>query len=113
MARPVELRQRAARDIDSALDHYARSGGAGVAVQFVDAVEHALRHISNHPLTGSLRYSYELDIPELRTWPLDKFPYIVFYLAGNDRVDVWRVLHAHRDLPASFAEPREPDATNG
>lgn len=27
------------------------------------------------------------------------YPYLVFYVAGDDHVDVWRVLHAERDIP--------------
>jgi toxin ParE1/3/4 len=29
-----------------------------------------------------------------------RFPYLIFYLVGADHVDVWRVLHAERDIAA-------------
>lgn len=107
MAAPVELRQRAVVDAGGAVDYFASEGGADLALRFIDALERALSHLGRHPLTGSLRYSYELDIPGLRSWPVPKFPYLVFYIAGAERVDVWRVLHAHRDVPAALA-PTEP-----
>ena len=34
----------------------------------------------------------------LRAWPLDQFPYLMFYVAEVDRVEVWRVLHTRRDI---------------
>ena len=105
MAKPVQLRQLAADDIDAALSYYQREAGESLAIRFIDALEAELGRISQHPLIGSLRYSYELDIPGLRSWPLEKFPYIVFYADRAEYVDVWRVLHARRDIPAWLALP--------
>ena len=105
MAKPVELRQLAADDIDAALSHYRREAGESVASRFVDALEAELSHLSRHPLIGSLRYSYELNIPALRSWSLEAFPYIVFYIDRAEFVDVWRVLHARRNIPAWLAPP--------
>ena len=105
MAKPVELRQLAADDIDAALSHYRREAGESVATRFVDALEAELSHLSRYPLIGSLRYSYELNIPALRSWPLEAFPYIVFYNDRAEFVDVWRVLHARRNIPAWLASP--------
>lgn len=103
MIKPVLLRRRALEDVESAIDHYVVEGGADVASRFIDALEGALAHLGRHPLTGSLRYSYELEIPELRSWPVLRYPYSVFYVVSTERVDVWRVLHTHRDIPGSFA----------
>ncbi len=105
MAKPVQLRQLAADDIDAALGYYRREAGESPATGFVDALEAELGRISQHPLIGSLRYSYELDIPGLRSGPLVAFPYIVFYIDRAECVDVWRVLHARRDIPAWLALP--------
>ena len=105
MAKPVELRQLAADDIDAALSYYRREAGESLATRFVDALEEELSRLSRHPLIGSLRYSYELNIPALRSWPLAAFPYIVFYIDRAEFVDVWRVLHVRRDIPAWLAPP--------
>ena len=105
MARnPVELRAAAAHDIERAVDHYLDEAGESVALRFVDAVEHAVVRISRAPLVGTLRFSYELGIPDLRAWPLERFPDLIFYVAATDRVGVWRVLHSRRDLPTELAE---------
>ena len=62
-------------------------------------MESAYAHIARHSATGSARYAHELDVAGLRSWPLGRFPYLVFYVERADHVDVWRVLHAERNIP--------------
>ena len=97
-SRSVRLRERAAVDIDEAVDFYLDEADAEVALRFVDAVERAFGQIGRSPLSGSLRFSYELEIPGLRVRPLPRFPYLVFYVVGDGVVDVWRILHTRRDI---------------
>lgn len=104
-SKTVVLRERALRDIDDAVAYYLDAAGAKVALGFVDALERACRHLSTHPGIGSPRYAHELDLPDLRCWPLQRFPYLIFYVEGENGVDVWRVLHAERDIPAWLREP--------
>lgn len=104
MAKPVALRRLAVEDVESAVDRYADDGGPTIAGRFIDAVDRALRHVGRHPHTGSLRFSYELELPGLRAWPVPQFPYVVFYVERSGEIDVWRILHTRRDLPASFAQ---------
>ncbi|MDK4732038.1 type II toxin-antitoxin system RelE/ParE family toxin [Rhizobium sp. CNPSo 3490] len=92
-------RQSARRDVENAVDYYAREAGAQVAIGFVDAVQSTFGLIANHPASGSLRYAYELGLSDLRSMTLKTFPYIVFYREQADHVDVWRILHAKRDIP--------------
>jgi len=73
-------------------------------LNFVVSLQQALDDLGEHPLTGSLRFAFELDIPQLRIWSLNRFPYLVLYLCNEDSVDVWRILHAHRDIPAPLAD---------
>jgi toxin ParE1/3/4 len=103
--RSVRLRERAVTDIDLAADYYLREADEAVALRFVDAVERAVSHISQSSQSGSLRFSCELGIPDLRVSPVVRFPYLVFYVVGdNDAVDVWRVLHSRRDIPSAIAD---------
>jgi len=108
VARPVRLRSRAVDDIEAAVDYYVREADTTVAGRFITAVERALHQIGRHPHAGSLRFSYELDLPELRAWPVDRFPYLVFYVEREHEIDVWRILHTRRDLPASLADHDTP-----
>lgn len=99
----AKLRALAETDIESAVVHYRTEAGAQVVLDFVDELEDAIDHLCQHPHTGSLRFAYELEIPGLRSWSLRKFPYLVFYMPHDDCVDIWRVLHARRDIPAFLA----------
>lgn len=104
-AKPVVPRALARQDVDEAVDHYLADVGEKVALGFIDAVERAYRLIAAHPATGSPRYAHELDLPGLRSWPLKRYPYLIFYVERDDHVDVWRVLHSERDIPAWMREP--------
>lgn len=96
----ARLREVARRDVEGVVDYYAGQDGEPLALRFVDALERALRLIARHPAAGTPRFGYELQIPGLRARALQAFPYLIFYVEQDDVVDVWRVLHGHRDLPA-------------
>ena len=100
--KPVIPRALARRDVDDAIDYYAEEAGEGVALRFIDALRDAYRLISNRPASGSPRFGLELDLPGLRSRKLRRFPYLVFYVERPDHIDVWRVLHAQRDIPGSI-----------
>jgi toxin ParE1/3/4 len=102
----VRLRELARHDIEAVVDHCASEGGEALALRFVNAVERALRLVGVNPSAGSPRFSYELQLPGLRARSLMGFPYLVFYVESDDHIDVWRVLHGHRDLPAWLLDPR-------
>jgi toxin ParE1/3/4 len=104
-AKAVIPRERANQDIDEIIEHYLEQDAQDAALGFIDALEHAWTHIGRHPATGSARHAHELDLPGLRFWPLSRFPYLVFYFELSDCIDVWRVLHGQRDIPASMREP--------
>lgn len=95
----VVLRAAARRDVDEATAHYLDEAGPQVAVDFIDALQDALRHISDNPQSGSPRYGHEVNLPGLRSWPLKNFPQPVFYMTGHGPIDVWRVLHSRRHIP--------------
>ena len=84
----------------AAIDHYLAEAGETVALRFVHSLERAFDALARHPRAGSPRYAHELDIPGLRSRGLDGYPYLVFYVELPDQLDVWRVLHASRDIPA-------------
>lgn len=103
-AKPAVLRALAHRDVELALDHYRAEAGEKAAIGFVNELERAVRHIARHPASGSPRYAHELGLPGLRSWPLRRYPYLVFYVENEGRVDIWRVLHGERDIPAWMQE---------
>jgi len=102
--KPLVPSERAERDVDEAIAHYLREAGVLVALAFADAVERTYEHIRRHGASGSSRYAIALGKPGLRSWPVRSHPYLVLYKESQDRIDVRRVLHGHRDIPASLQE---------
>lgn len=92
-------RARADEDVRRAIDYYLGESQQA-ALAFVDELERAYEHIRRQPAAGFLRYAYELEVPGLRFWPLRRFPHLVFYMEREEHVEVWRVLHGRRDIPA-------------
>lgn len=106
-AKPVVPRQLALQDVDEALAHYLAEDSEAAAMGFIDALAQAYQHIGRHPATGSPRYAHELNLPGLRSWPLTKYPHLVFYMERADHIDVWRVLHGQRDIPTWMQAPED------
>lgn len=104
-AKPVIPRQLAGADVDDAVAHDLAEGGEPVALGFVDALARAYAHMGRHPAAGSPRYAHELNLPGLHSWPLTRYPYLVFDVEHPDHIDVWRVLHQQRDIPAWMQKP--------
>lgn len=95
----AQLRAAAERDVEDAVVYYRDEAGPQITLDFLDALEAAVTHLCDYPFSGSLRFAFELEIPDLRSWTLQRFPYLLFYVPDHDRIDIWRVLHARRDIP--------------
>ncbi len=106
--KPIIPRILANRDVDEAIKHYLDQDAAPAALGLIDALEQAYAHIGKHGATGSPRYAHELNLPGLRFWPLTRYPYLVFYIEQEDHIDVWRVLHGQRDIPAWMRQSDAP-----
>ena len=100
----VVPRRLATQDLRDAAAHYAEEVNPATARRFIDAVEQSFTLIARRPGIGSPRYAVELDWPGLRTHPVQRFPYLVFYLERTNHLDILRVLHAQRDIPASLQD---------
>lgn len=107
--KPVIPRSIAVQDAEDALTYYLTEATEQVALDFIDALEKAYIHISLHPKTGSPFYAHELDLPGLRSWLIDVFPYQLFYLESEECVDLIRILHTRRDIPAWLALNENPE----
>jgi toxin ParE1/3/4 len=100
----IVRRDVAQRDLEDAARYYLAEAGFDVVDRFVEAFEAALDHIATHPASGSPRYAQVTGYPTLRCWPLKRFSYLVFYVEHTDSIDVWRLLHASRDIPEWLRE---------
>jgi toxin ParE1/3/4 len=104
--KPVLPRELANRDVEAAVDYYAREAGVETALGFIDALQSAYRAIADHPALGSPRHARELALPGLRSRAPKGFPYLVFYVERESKIDVWRVLHSRRDIPSRMRDPQ-------
>jgi toxin ParE1/3/4 len=100
--KPLLSRERAKGDVDQAIDFYSLHAGSEAALRFAAALERSYRHIEKYPASGSLRCAHELGLVGLRSWPAKGFPYIVFFVERDSYIEVWRVLHAARDITAQL-----------
>jgi len=90
----VTLRPRAEADLVDAFAWYEeRLPGLGEA--FLRAVDASLARIQRQP------EAYPEAHPHIRRAPLRRFPYGVFYVIRDDRIDVLAVHHARR-RPRAF-----------
>ena len=94
-------------DLRIAAEYYHEHAGEQTALGFINATEQATRKLGRHPQIGSTRFAFELGIPDLRAWPISRFPYVVFYVDADDVVDVWRFLHSRRDIATTLREPED------
>ena len=100
----ARLREVARHDVEDAIDYSIGEGGETLALRLVDDLERALDLIARYPAAGSPRLGYELQLPGVRSRALQGFPYLVVYVEQEDFVDIWRVLHGRRDVPAWLLE---------
>lgn len=100
----VVRRLQANVDIDDAVNHYLTEADDDLAERFVDDVDQVFELIAAAPGAGSPRFGEMLDLPGLRSHRLRKFPYLVFYMEGAIKIEVWRVLHERRDIAGALQD---------
>lgn len=96
-------RSIARRDMREATIYYARIGGEVVAAGFVRALQSALLAVAEQPGGGSPRIGLMVNRPGIRSRRLVRYPYLVFYLELDDRIEVLRVLHGRLDVASLLA----------
>jgi plasmid stabilization system protein ParE len=93
MSLPVILTPEAERDMEDAAAWY-ESHSADLGVDFIVHVRRTLTEIGENPhLFGEVHRG-------VRRASLRRFPYGVFYRAGEHQVDVVGIFHDHRDPSA-------------
>jgi len=106
--RNLFIRAQADSDVQRAIVFYAEQAGSDLALRFVEGLRRTYSAIAATPDTGSPRWAHDLGISGLRSMRLRGFPWLVFYIALNDRVEILRVLDARSNIPAWMGET--PDA---
>lgn len=96
--------------MDAAVDFYLSEAGVHIATKFGDALADTLLDIQAYPGSGSPHHGHALGLDGLRMRRVGGFPYLVFYTENEGQIDVWRVLHGARDIPANLSGD---DSTDG
>lgn len=102
--RRIFRRRRANDDISAAITFYTKNAGVSVARDFIDELEAAVMRIAKTPTIGSLRYAHSMDLPGLRCSSLKRFPYLVFYMEKEGRIEVARVLHERMEIGEQLSD---------
>lgn len=104
MAKTLIYQIKAQEDVEQAVDYYKEKSKA-LGNKFYHELMKSYGHISDHPAIGSNRFAYELNIPNLKTWALTDFPYIIFYIEKAQYIHIYRVLHSSQQIPSWMFEP--------
>ena len=88
----------AVEDEEEIVHYYEQTSSEQVALGFINALDQAFSQLSRYPQMGSPRPEYDLELDGIRSWPLKKFPHLIYYEIQTDHVELWRILHARRDI---------------
>jgi toxin ParE1/3/4 len=86
---PLVLRPEAETDIAQAVDWYVAKR-PGLGIEFFIAVDNALLAIQQHPLASAKVHR------EVRRALVKRFPYAIYYVAGEKEISVLACFHAKR-----------------
>ncbi len=90
------LTPEASRDLENIGDHIAEANPAA-ALKVVDSIEERCRALARMPEMGRVRAELA---PALRS--MNAGSYLIFYRPAEDGIEVIRIVHGSRDLPALF-----------
>ena len=69
------------------------------AISVINAIEHSINLLIEYPLSAR-----KTDMEDVRVKPLTKYPFLIFYHAGNSELTILRVWHSSRDWPDELNE---------
>lgn len=104
MTKGFTFLQKAEKDIEEIM-RYISQDNPEVAATFHGAVESTCELLVTMPEMGSPRTFNNPELEGLRMWPMKKFEkYLIFYRSTPEGIEIVRVLHGARDIPAIFEE---------
>jgi toxin ParE1/3/4 len=88
-------------DLSNQADYYVREADVDTALRFLDAVERTFELLKSQPHMGAFTKLSHPVLEKSRFVAIKGFNRIlVFYRVQEDRLDVIRVIHGYRDIPA-------------
>ena len=88
----------AVEDEEEIVHYYEQTSSEQVSLGFINALDQAFSQLSRYPHMGSPRPEYDLELDWIRSWPLKKFPHLIYYEIQTDHIELWRILHPKRDI---------------
>jgi toxin ParE1/3/4 len=105
LKRPYVLAPAADRDVDECFLYIAERSREA-AVRFLQALDTTLEKLAAMPELGQRQEFGRAELVEMRAWQVRGFEnYVIFYRPMAGGIEVLRVLHAARDIPAFFDDP--------
>lgn len=94
---------KADRDLDAQFLYFAEES-VDLARRYFTAAQNTLERLAQMPELGAV-YGFErTELADVRVWPVREFGnHLVFYRPVPGGIEVVRVLHGARDIPAVFA----------
>jgi plasmid stabilization system protein ParE len=87
--RKLVTRLQAQLDVEEATSWY-ENRRPGLGLRFLEELEYVLKRVTAAPL------QFPAIHPGVRRALLNRFPYSVYFLAGDEEVEIIAVLHQHR-----------------
>lgn len=102
----LDISPRAQDDTDTHAAHIAGESPQ-TARRFLVAARHTFGSLLKFPGRGKPRHFKDPALAGLRSWSVKGFPsHLVFYLTGEERILIVRVLHGAMNLESIFGPPK-------
>ena len=96
----LDIRPRANRDLADIADRIA-DDNIDAAIRFLNAARESLEFLTTTPGAGPVFPTRNPLLDGLRKWSVDGHrTYLIFYRVIDDAIQVLRVIHGARDIPA-------------
>jgi toxin ParE1/3/4 len=103
MTRTLRITRAAEQDLFDAARYIAQDSPTAAGT-LLNAFDHAYLSLLQFPDMGARRDFGNPELADLRFLPITGFEkYLIFYRATPDSLEIIRVIHGARDLPALFA----------
>jgi toxin ParE1/3/4 len=104
MTRRIVIRPKASLDLDEQFAYIAENN-FNAALSFFDATRQTFSQLAQLPSIGGVYNAKNPRLAGLRKWGVRGFEkHLIFYLEGDEYIEIVRLIHAARDISQILAE---------
>lgn len=108
MTRRLIIRDRATQDLRQQANYILANGTTAAAERYLEMAEKTFMQLIQTPGIGKAVGFVPDRMGEVRQWRVKLFAdYLVFYRAGDDRIEILRVLHGAMDLAEILSQLKD------